>query len=128
MSLRDTLAVTAAIVIILMGIWIFSGPSYAEPSPTCKYTMDEVISTEFAPKGIPFEMIKAEDLPDLLAKLEAATGQKYEGVTRAFVANISGNVILGLEVGGCLIDPILLATVPAPMGDKSGRVGSETFA
>lgn len=124
MSLRNILAAASAIAMIMVATWVFSGPSYAQDK-SCKYTMDEMIEEGFKPQGIPFTMVPTSNLPALVEKIEVALDVEYGTVTRAFIANVNGVVVIGLEADGCLLDPIV---VPAAEGNKSGRVGNDTFA
>jgi hypothetical protein len=63
--------------------------------------------------------IDAKDLEAFVTTVNEATGVTYEGVTRAFVF-IGPKVLVGLEIAGCLLDPIELVT---PMNSSmSGKL------
>lgn len=83
----------------------------ASPVLACDWNFDEVIST-FDP-SLKVKILDQKDIPDAIAGAEKITGQKYEGVTRAFIVTDGVHANLGLEVGGCLLSAIELAAPPA---------------
>jgi len=93
---------------------IFALPSHAA-DPVCDYTYDEV-ARQFADAGSPVQEIDPVKIPEMVADLEAKTGQDFGTVTRAFVAQAGGKFLLGLEENGCLSPPIFIGfagTAPA---------------
>lgn len=81
------------------------------PATACDNTMDAV-AAQYAVLGHPVTMLNGPDLPDMLAEVSASTGETYRDVTRAFIAEGSKGLLLGLEIGGCLLPPILLMLKP----------------
>lgn len=87
----------------------------------CAFPFDPVVG-EFSAAGAPIEIIPDADLPTFVQLVEASTGVKLKGVTRGFLVIAGGNILLGLEVDGCLIDPIVIGTSGQPASDRtSGR-------
>lgn len=106
---------------------LFSSPAVAQEA--CTYTFDDVLKNQIVAGGHPATVVPTESIPEMLEGLSDMTGDEYDGVTRAFVANVSGTILLGLEVGGCLLPPIVIATTPEPASNtRSGRIGDRTYA
>lgn len=115
-------------LLLLVGaaLLALSFPAFAQ---SCDYTFDDVANNQLRANGYPVVIVPDADLPALLAEVESLTGESYGDVTRAFLANVDGTVLLGLEVGGCLLPPIVVGVAAAPASDTlSGRVGTETYA
>lgn len=92
----------------------------------CKYPMDETMGS-IAAAGAPIAIVKPEELPDLLAALEPSIGKIEGNVTRAFIFGVPDGYLLAIEVDGCLIPPVRLATTAsAPLSGRapSGDTGA----
>ena len=106
----------------------FACPAFAQDKPVCEYYMDDVIST-FATQGVAVTMIPEADIPGIVADVEALTGTDYGDVTRAFIVQSGGSILLGLEEGGCLLPPINVANAQVPAKDTlSGKTDLGIFA
>lgn len=73
----------------------------------CEFAFEPTIA-EFAAAGAPVVEVPASDLPKLVAEVEAVTGEEYGDVTRGFLVRVADVVLLGLEVDGCLLPPIVV--------------------
>jgi hypothetical protein len=69
--------------------------------------LDMVVAT-FASHGASVYIIPPERLAVVARDAEAITGNHYPGVTRGFLVRGKQSLIIGLEIGGCLLDPIRL--------------------
>ena len=77
---------------------------------------------DFSAAGAPVVVIEDADLPAIVAKVEAMEGVDLGEVTRGFLVNAGGRILLGLEVDGCLLPPIVVGMVgPAPTNQLSGK-------
>ena len=83
--------------------------STAAPAADAQCTSLDTVVLGFQGQGANVFMIPTERLAAVAQDTSLITGDSYEGVTRAFIAQGKGSVVLGLEVGGCLLDPIFLA-------------------
>jgi hypothetical protein len=99
------------------------------PSAACDYVYDDTVA-QITSEGTPIKQLDPADIPEMLAKLKAATGQDFPNVTRAFLAIANGMLYLGLEQNGCLLSPIILGSVtPTPAAQSlSGSTPYGTFA
>lgn len=89
-------------------------PAFAQDKPVCDSYFDEVVASYDAkPDEARLAMIPAEDLPALVADIEARSGQRFEGVTRAFIVLLPliKTVLVGLEIDGCLAPAINLTAL-----------------
>lgn len=86
---------------------IAAPPDVAPPMIECS-KLDAVVAT-FVGHGTSVYMIPADRLALVAQDAETVTGTHYSGVTRGFLVAAQDSVLLGLEVGGCLLDPIRLA-------------------
>jgi hypothetical protein len=82
----------------------------------CQFEFDDTV-IQLPAAGIPVALIEAADLQDIVEKVEALSGEEYGVVTRGFFAQDNGELLLGLEVDGCLLPKIILS------GDN-GNVGA----
>ena len=89
-----------------------SFPAFAQDA--CAYTFDDVVQNSLAANGHPVALVPEAEIPGLLVEVAGVTGQTYEGITRAFVTEVDGTILLGLEAGGCLLPPIVLMAAPGP--------------
>lgn len=94
----------------------------------CDFPYDATIG-QLSAAGAPVVEVPADALPDLVDRIEGDTGQEYGEVTRGFIAQAGGKILLGLEVDGCLLPPIVVGTLAptsAPLSgkDESGNVGA----
>lgn len=69
-------------------------------------SLDTVVH-DFQTRGANVLIIPADRLQAVVQDTSLYTGDSYQGVTRGFMAQGPGGVVLGLEIGGCLIDPIV---------------------
>ena len=103
--------------------------SLAVSAAECEFPYEDVAG-EFAAAGSPVVEVPADALPDLVERIEADTGQEYGDVQRGFIAQAGGKILLGLEVDGCLLPPIVVGTIApttsAPLSGKgdNGDVGA----
>jgi hypothetical protein len=102
--------------------------SFAASAAECEFPFDDVIG-QFSKAGAPVVIIDPTDLPEIVANVEAMTGQDLGDATRGFFAQAGGKILLGLEVDDCLIEPINLGPVPAvsvPLSgkDEAGHIGA----
>lgn len=52
--------------------------------------------------------IPADRLQKIVADAEVVTGDVYSGVTRGFTFAEADHTVIGFEIGGCLIDPVVI--------------------
>jgi hypothetical protein len=99
----------------------FACASFAVSAAECEYRFDDLIG-QFAAAGAPIVEIGEADLPAIVAKAEEMEGVDLGEVTRGFLVNAGGQILLGLEVDGCLLPPILVGLVgPSPTNQLSGK-------
>jgi hypothetical protein len=113
---RAFAGVALCLALLFVGLPAFTLSTQVATAQACKWNYDkEFVNLMSAVEGgapIVLVEIGADRLDAFVAELGKATGVTYEGVTRAFMAvlvDAQGNVaaaIVGLEVGGCLIDAI----------------------
>lgn len=94
----------------------------------CEFPYDDTVA-QLAGAGAPVVEVPADALPDLVDRIEGDTGQEYGDVQRGFIAQAGGKILLGLEVDGCLLPPIIVGTLAptsAPLSgkDEAGNVGA----
>jgi len=80
-----------------------AGAAFADDQCT---SLDTVVH-DFKNKGAVVYMIPTDRLPAVVQDTSLYTGDSYQDVTRGFLAQAPGGVVLGLEIGGCLLDPIV---------------------
>lgn len=101
--------------------------SFAVSAAECEFPFDKTIG-EFSAAGAPIVVIEPADLPGIVEKVEAMTGEDFGEVTRGFFAQAGGQILLGLEVDGCLLPPVNLGFAPAAERlsgrGKDGRIGA----
>lgn len=106
----------------------FACLSFGVAAAECEFPFDETVG-QLSAAGAPVVEVPADALPDLVDRIEGDTGQEYGDVTRGFIAQAGGKILLGLEVDGCLLPPIVVGTLAptnAPLSGKGedGRVGA----
>ena len=105
----------------------FACLSLAVSAAECQYEFDETV-VQLPIAGVPVVIIEPADLQGIVEKVEALSGKEYGEVTRGFFAQDKGQLLLGLEVDGCLLPRILLGAVPAGSHlsgkDEAGNVGA----
>jgi len=84
-----------------------AGPAAAAPCSD----LDMVVAT-FTSHGASVYMIPGERLQVVAHDAEELTGAHYAGVTRGFLVLGKEELVIGLEIGGCLIDPIRVRVPP----------------
>lgn len=112
--------------LLIAGAFLCAVPAVS--AAECEFPYDTVIG-EFADAGAPVVEVPADALPDLVARIEADMGEEYGNVQRGFIAQVGGRLLLGLEVDGCLIEPIVVGTLapasaPLSGNGEGGRVGA----
>jgi hypothetical protein len=128
MRIQHVLTILLALAGISLAMTFTLTHPASAAEPACKYTYDEVVK-QFADAGQPVFEVPATDLPKIIADLDAATGVAHPGVTRAFLIAANGFLMLGIEVGGCLLDAIPIGQIPAPAADvQSGKSAAGTGA
>lgn len=104
----------------------FACLSFAVSAAECEYKFDETVA-QVSAAGFPVAVIEPADLPAIVEKVEALSGDEYGDVTRGFFAQVNGSIFLGLEVDGCLLPKIVLSVSPASeqLSGKGadGRIG-----
>ena len=127
--------IAGVIVIVFVSVFMLFMPpkSMAAESngPTaeaklCEFYMDDVVRV-YTTAGIPVLFVDEADMPEFVANLSITMGETFEGVTRAFMVDVRGQMLVGIEVDGCLLPPIFLS-VPITPARLSGRVGLGTHA
>jgi hypothetical protein len=83
------------------------GPAAAAPCSD----LDMVVAT-FLGRGASVYMIPTDRLPLVAHDAEELTGGHFDGVTRGFLVRGKQELVLGFEIGGCLLDPIRLKAPP----------------
>ncbi len=78
--------------------------------------LDMVVAT-FLSHGTAVYIIPPDRLAVVAHDAEAITGAHYPGVTRGFLVKGKQTLIIGFEIGGCLLDPIRLQ-LPPPNAPK----------
>lgn len=105
----------------------FACLSFAVSAAECEFPFDETVAA-FAAEGAPIAVIDPVELPAIVEKVEAMTGEDFGEVTRGFFAQAGGQILLGLEVDGCLLPPVNLGFAPAAerLSGKGpdGRIGA----
>lgn len=106
----------------------FACLSFGVSAAECEFPFDDTVA-QLAAAGAPVVEVPADALPDLVERIEGDTGQEYGDVTRGFIAQAGGKILLGLEVDGCLLPPIVVGTLAptsAPLSgkDEAGNVGA----
>lgn len=96
-----------------------------EKAPVCKFTYDAV-AAGYAAQSNPVVEIDPADLSAIVAKVEEVEGKAYPNVTRGFVVNEGGRILLGLEADGCMLPPILIGIAkPERLSGREGdRIGA----
>ena len=97
--------------------------SFAVSAAECDFEFDSTIG-QLSAEGIPVSIIDPVDLPGIVDGVEAISGEEYGDVTRGFFVQANGHLLLGLEVGGCLLPKIVLAYAPLSGKDEAGNVGA----
>jgi hypothetical protein len=104
-----------AFALLFVGIPAFtlSATSASAQDKVCSYYYDSTVEKLGALTNVVIEEIPAEDMAAFMVYLEEHLGHKFGVIpTRAFVMNVfdpDGNLfnkIVGLEIDGCLSDPI----------------------
>jgi hypothetical protein len=72
----------------------------------------DLVVANFVSHGASVYLIPGERLDLVAHDAEALTGGHYAGVTRGFLVRGKEELVLGFEIGGCLIDPIRLKAPP----------------
>jgi len=80
-----------------------AGTAFADEQCT---SLDTVVH-DFEAKGANVLIIPSDRLQAVVQDTSLYTGDSYQDVTRGFIAQGPGGVVLGLEIGGCLLDPII---------------------
>lgn len=105
-------------VAILSGIGLFAAAlliAFPARASACDFVMDDEIVQLKAEYGLDsVKMIDAADLPAIVTEAEKLTGGTFDDVTRGMLLNVDGKIALGLEIGGCLIPPVILVDPSAP--------------
>lgn len=101
--------------------------SFAVSAAECEFPFEGTVA-DFSAAGAPIVVIEPADLPGIVKKVEAMTGEDFGEVTRGFFAQAGGQILLGLEVDGCLLPPVNLGFAPAAERlsgrGKDGRIGA----
>ena len=73
----------------------------------CDAVFEDIIA-KLTEGGAPIAMIPTDDLQDIANGAESLLGKDIGEATRGFFTEVRGQTLLGLEVDGCLLDPIHL--------------------
>lgn len=115
----------AGILVIMAGTFaLVFAPSKATAAdpPICAYYYDDIM-VQYGGIEVP-----EADLANVLMNLEADTGLELDGATRVFFVMTETSIVFGVELDGCLLDPIIVSVPLTPVNGLSGRVGDLTFA
>ena len=121
---RHTLISLGAICLGLMLTWHFSGPVTAA-EPACQFNLTDARLGLMAAET-PHVVLPWNQRDHFVAMLESATGFNFPEITNVLIAQLQGGVFYGLEMGGCLTAPALLATTERVR--QSGATPAGVFA
>ena len=102
--------------------------SFAVSAAECDFPFDATVG-ELSAAGAPVAIIDPTELDQIVGAVETMLGTDYGDVTRGFFVEAGGKILLGLEVDGCLLEPInlgLASSSAAPLSgkDEAGNVGA----
>jgi hypothetical protein len=106
------LSIVAGVLIAGLLLYAFFVPSPTIAAQCTNY--DATVASIEAQGHKPFFIAPAR-LPKVVMDAEAITGDTYGVATRGFLIVTEVTTILGLEVAGCLLNPIYIAN-PKPDG------------
>ena len=73
-------------------------------------------------QGTKYVMLPDEEVQGFVDDVaEPIVGGEFDGVTNVLIADLSGQIVFGLEIGGCLLGPVAVpgvTTLPAQMSGK----------
>ena len=98
-----TLKTTAALLSLLLGT------GYIAQARAASCTSYDAVLTAQKSHGVLSVVIAPEHLEKVAADAERTTGLHTGTPTRGFLLLGNGIAVLGLEVGGCLLDPVYIA-------------------
>ena len=88
--------------------------------------MDELIA-KFAAENAPLHEFTDGEMPSVIEAIEAQTGRNLGPASRAFIVLRGETIIVSIEIDGCTIDPIVIASeLPERLSGKApdGRIGA----
>lgn len=99
----------------------FACLSFGAFAAECQHPFDATVG-EFSAAGANPVIIPDDKLAEFVDRVEDMNGVHLGEVSRGFMVVAGGKLLLGLEVDGCLIPPIVLGLVSAPKAPKlSGK-------
>ena len=102
----------------LVALFAFATPVVAQE---CTSLSDVVAILD--KQGVKYVLVEAEKVQDFVDKIaEPILNQEIEGVTNVLIADMSGTMVFGLEVGGCVLGPVPVPGVSTLPAKKSGRM------
>lgn len=97
------------LVSCLPSLLLALGPGPASAAPCSDFDM---VAATFLGHGATVYIIPSQRLQLVVRDAEDLTGARYSGVTRGFLVPGEAELVLGFEIGGCLIDPIRIKAPP----------------
>lgn len=97
------------------------------PSAAAACTDFDRLVSIFESTGVSMQVFSEKELPAVISTLEGTAGRDLAGATRALIVATSAEVIVGVEINGCTLDPIVVAKPKAPRlsgKDAAGRIGA----
>lgn len=82
---------------------------------------------EISTTGVPLHVFTKGELEEITPALEEISGKDLEGATRAFIFASPKGLVVGVEIDGCVIEPILISAPeqePLSGRDSEGNVGA----
>ena len=106
---------------------LFSAPAFAQACYPYDATLAQLMASDEVTSGeMAIVEVAPEDLEGFIVGLNEVTGLDLKDVTRAFVF-IGPKVLVGVEIAGCLLDPIeVVMPLNSSMSGKlpDGRVAA----
>lgn len=101
MTFRQWLIILLCLVAISLAFAVSLSRAFGAECTDYNEIMDYLLG-----KGAHLDIIPTDKLQAEADRAKLLTGITYEGVTRAFELYGPGGRVIGLEIGGCLLDPI----------------------
>lgn len=104
---------------LLAGALLLASAS-AVNAAECEFPFGDVVGS-FAAAGARVAIIPETELAEVVDKTEELFGLELGEATRGFFAVAGGKVLLGLEVDGCLLEPVVVGSVTRTGERLSGK-------
>lgn len=96
------------VILAIIGIGAALLFAYARPARAAECFVFEAQLARMVDAGAHVVVAKWAGVRDVVRFVELNKGTHYEHVTRAFMVFLSDRIIVGLEVDGCLLDPVYI--------------------